>query len=782
MKTNLSFIILLISVVFSIVEPGVGHVGKLPRILQPTDQSNTGNNTVKRDSTTNLLTPLALASFVQASPHGAMDEFESPSPCNDNASDIETVQSERREPFCDLPPSRSFSSRSSWLIESHNTTLPVGLARSSSSPGMEDKQQGQLKINSSNIDSSSSFARGALLPLSESSNSARPGVAADRDPPQPEPLAPQNGSAEGVQVGAVAWEVYQAYFRSCGWGYVAVALLAMLSSQVVNVLSSGWLSYWSDAARDVSGRTGVEVYAMLGAAVALLTYGANVALVVASLSGSRQLHTDVIKALMLAPMSFFDVTPLGRLTNRYSKDIYTIDEKLMEAIGSYVSCLLSTIAALTVISYVTPMFLVAFLPPAFIYYYTQAYYVPTSRQVQRLDSASRSPIFSHFGEMLEGTTTIRAFRRENRFLLGLERRLDYNTRAYYLYVASNRWLAMRLELVGAFTVFLAMLFAVCARSIASGLGGLSITYALNITSTLNWMVRMTADRESAVVSVERVREYALLTSEAPSRVASYRPLSGWPAVGAIEIKGLSLKYRSDRPLVLSSIFLSVRGGEKVGIVGRTGAGKSSLFRALLRLVEPCEGAVLVDGMDILRMGVHDLRRGFSIIPQEPVLFSGTVRFNLDPFVEYSDDQVWLALRRAHMEAYVASLEKKLNFEVTDHGGNFSLGQKQLLCLARSLLRNSRILLLDEATSAVDHTTDKLVQETIRREFQKATVLTVAHRIDTILNYDRVLVLDNGRIAEQGSPVKLLQNPESRFAVLWEAHRRNKQQFSENEHI
>jgi ABC-type multidrug transport system fused ATPase/permease subunit len=358
-------------------------------------------------------------------------------------------------------------------------------------------------------------------------------------------------------------------------------------------------------------------------------------------------------------------------------------------------------------------------------------------------------------------------------------KVERNLRSYYANVSSNRWLALRLEAIGnVFVVFAAVLAVMGAGSVSGGSGGLALTYSLSITQTLNWYVRQSAELESQVVSVERVKEYADVTPEAPAVVEGRRPPKAWPEKGGIEFHKTAMRYRPGLPLVLKGdqdqgLVCSIPGGQKVGVVGRTGAGKSSLLLVLLRLVEPEPGGTLVvDGHDVLKMGLDDLRSRVSIIPQDPVLFTGTVRFNLDPFGDHGDDAVWSAMDRAHLGEHIRSLPDGLEAEVEEGGRNFSMGERQLLCLARALLRASRILLLDEATSAVDHHTDALVQGTIRKEFKDCTVLTIAHRLDTIIDYDRVLVLSDGKVAEDDHPKSLIDSdkyPEGLFKSMWEAH-------------
>ncbi|XP_029599267.1 multidrug resistance-associated protein 1-like [Salmo trutta] len=319
-----------------------------------------------------------------------------------------------------------------------------------------------------------------------------------------------------------------------------------------------------------------------------------------------------------------------------------------------------------------------------------------------------------------------------------------------------RWLAVRLEFVGNCIVMFAALFAVMAReSLSPGIMGLSISYALQLTASLTWLVRMSSDLETNIVAVERVKEYEDTEKEADWRHDQSSLPPGWPTAGNIDIRGFGLRYREDQELAVRNITVAIPGGEKVGIVGRTGAGKSSLTLGLFRIIEACEGEIHIDGVNIATLGLHELRSRITIIPQDPVLFSGSLRMNLDPFDGYSDEEVWRALELSHLKSFVSGLPDKLNHECSEGGENLSLGQRQLVCLARALLRKTKILVLDEATAAVDLETDNLIQSTIRTQFDDCTVLTIAHRLNTIMDYTRVLVLDKGEMAEFDSPSTLI---------------------------
>ncbi|KAI4500902.1 hypothetical protein M0802_004113 [Mischocyttarus mexicanus] len=478
---------------------------------------------------------------------------------------------------------------------------------------------------------------------------------------------------------------------------------------------------------------------------------------------ARQMHIMMLRAVMRAPLTFFDTTPTGRIISRFAKDVDVLDTSLPPQISDSIYCLFEVIATLFVISLSTSEFIAVIVPIGFIYYFIQRFYVATSRQLKRLESISRSPIYSHFSESVTGAQIIRAFGVQERFIHESESKVDFNQICYYPGIISNRWLAIRLEMVGNLIIFFSALFVVLGRNtISAGFVGLSVSYSLQITQTLNWLVRMTSDVETNIVAVERIKEYGETPQEAPWVIPETAPPKEWPATGQVEFKDYKVRYREGLDLILHGLTFTVKGGEKVGIVGRTGAGKSSLTLSLFRILEAAGGKIIIDGVDVANLGLHDLRSKLTIIPQDPVLFSGTLRMNLDPFDQHTDDEVWRALEHAHLKSFVQNLLNGLMHEVSEGGDNLSVGQRQLICLARALLRKTKVLVLDEATAAVDLETDDLIQRTIREDFKDCTVLTIAHRLNTILDSDRVIVLDKGLIIEYDAPEVLLRNSSSAF--------------------
>ncbi|XP_052614436.1 ATP-binding cassette sub-family C member 3 isoform X1 [Peromyscus californicus insignis] len=565
---------------------------------------------------------------------------------------------------------------------------------------------------------------------------------------------------ETAETGNVKMGVYWDYARSVGL-YTTLAICLLYAGQSAAAIGANvWLSAWTNDAvvdgrqNNTSQRLGV--YAALGILQGLLVMLSAFTMVVGSVQAARLLHAALLHNKIRSPQSFFDTTPSGRILNRFSKDIYVIDEVLAPTILMLLNSFFTSISTLVVIVASTPLFIVVVIPLAVLYGFVQRFYVATSRQLKRLESISRSPIFSHFSETVTGTSVIRAYGRMEDFKVFSDKKVDINQKSSYPYIASNRWLGVHVEFVGNCVVLFAALFAVIGKnSLNPGLVGLSVSYALQVTLALNWMIRMMSDLESNIIAVERVKEYSKTETEAPWVVEGNRAPKGWPTCGAVEFRNYSVRYRPGLELVLKNLTLHVQGGEKVGIVGRTGAGKSSMTLCLFRILEAAEGEICIDGLNVAHIGLHDLRSQLTIIPQDPILFSGTLRMNLDPFGRYSEEDIWRALELSHLHTFVSSQPAGLDFQCSEGGDNLSVGQRQLVCLARALLRKSRVLVLDEATAAIDLETDDLIQGTIRTQFEDCTVLTIAHRLNTIMDYNRVLVLDKGAVAEFDSPTNLI---------------------------
>ncbi|THX11666.1 ATP-binding cassette glutathione S-conjugate transporter [Aureobasidium pullulans] len=428
---------------------------------------------------------------------------------------------------------------------------------------------------------------------------------------------------------------------------------------------------------------------------------------------------------------------------------------------------------LVVISMSTPAFIALIVPLGGVYLYIQRYYLRTSRELKRLDSISRSPVYAHFQESLSGISTIRAYQQSKRFAMESEWRVDANLRAYFPSINANRWLAVRLEFIGSIIILAAAGLAIISVSsgslLSAGSVGLAMSYALQITQSLNWIVRQTVEVETNIVSVERVLEYARLPSEAPEIISKHRPPVSWPSKGAVSFNNYSTRYREGLDLVLKNVDLSIKSHEKIGVVGRTGAGKSSLTLALFRIIEPTEGDISIDDLSSSSIGLLDLRRRLAIIPQDAALFEGTIRDNLDPGHVHDDTELWSALDHARLRDHVSSMSGGLDAQIHEGGSNLSQGQRQLVSLARALLTPSNILVLDEATAAVDVETDALLQTTLRSAmFKDRTIITIAHRINTILDSDRIVVLDHGRVAEFDTPSALVKKKGLFYELVREA--------------
>ncbi|GJJ76107.1 hypothetical protein EMPS_08466 [Entomortierella parvispora] len=480
-----------------------------------------------------------------------------------------------------------------------------------------------------------------------------------------------------------------------------------------------------------------------------------------SISASRSLHRRLLSQILNSPVRFFDTTPLGRIMNRFTKDIETVDQEVAPIASNLMFDLLGTLTVVIVISVVTPKFLIPAALISILFVIMAILYLRSSRELKRIESVNKSPIFSHFGESLSGVATIRAYGEEKRFQHeNLELMDEHNRPFFYLWVC-NRWLSIRVDLLSAMVSFFAGLLILLNReNIDAGAAGISLSYSLTFTDHILWLVRLYSNNEMNMNSVERIREYMDLPQEPPAVIEGSRPPPGWPNNGEIEVENLVMQYSPEDPAVIRDVSFHVSPREKIGIVGRTGAGKSTLAVAFFRFMELTAGKITVDGIDISKLGVHDLRSSLTIIPQDPVLFIGTIRSNLDPFNEHDDAALWATLKRVHLISEDGTEANNsfgnLDSEVHENGNNFSQGQRQLIGLARALLKQSKIIILDEATASVDHETDARIQATIREEFKESTLLTIAHRLRTIIDFDKVLVMDHGQVVQFDRPWNLIR--------------------------
>ncbi|XP_015781054.1 multidrug resistance-associated protein 1-like [Tetranychus urticae] len=576
--------------------------------------------------------------------------------------------------------------------------------------------------------------------------------------------------AENAETGSVNSKIYLDYFIAIGVKACGITLILFAALHATSVGSSLWLTAWSEDSLNPLNFNNTAlrnkrliVYALLGTGQTLLVFASTMVLSIAVVNGACWIHEQMLSRLVRAPMSFFDSTPTGRILNRFTGDIGVADTSIGFNLNTLVSQLFSSIASIIVISMETPLLLIVLLVLGAVYIFIQKIYIASSRQLRRIDGVTRSPVYSHFSESVSGSSSIRAYQATDRFTHKIFKLVDINNSTSIANLAASRWLAIRLQILGNIIVTSTVILAINARgSSTAGRTAFSFSYASQITSILSTLVRAFSDIENSLVSVERCLEYTKLPVEASWINPTHRPQKDWPSKGNITFNKYSTRYRPGLDLVLKEITCCINSNEKVGIVGRTGAGKSSLTLALFRLIEPIEGTIKIDDEDITQLGLHDLRSRLTVIPQDPVLFSGSFRRNFDPFEKYADHEIYNAIEQANLKDFVASLDNGLDHEVTEGGDNLSVGQRQLVCLARALLRKSKILVLDEATAAVDVETDELIQQTIREQFKDCTIVTIAHRLNTILDYDKIIVMDKGQIIEHDSPENLLKNDKSVF--------------------
>ncbi|KAG0006808.1 hypothetical protein BGZ65_003355 [Modicella reniformis] len=538
------------------------------------------------------------------------------------------------------------------------------------------------------------------------------------------------------------------------------------------------------------------IYALISMGSTLMHIVQTIIVLYGSLRAARLLYRKLLFSVVRAPLRFFDTTPVGRIMNRFSKDFETVDGSIANNCSQLLSLIMSVSSIIIILAYVTPLFVVVAVLISVAYLYVGTKYIRTSRELKRLHSVSRSPIFSIFGETLAGVATIRAFSEQSRFMSDLLAKVDDSNIPFYFLWIANRWLAVRSDSIGALVALSSGIFILINPiGIDSGTAGLALTYALEFVALVNFLVREYTEVEMELNAIERIMEYTVMAQEPPAIIEGRRPPAAWPTEGGVEVKDLEMKYAPDLETVLRGISFTVEPRQKVGVVGRTGSGKSTLALSLFRFVEPTAGSIHIDGINICDIGLDDLRSRLTIIPQDPILFTGTIRSNLDPLNDHDDTELWEALRRVHLvrsnqgssatsvnegedsnndnnastlsstAAITVPANAKgghisfsnLDNSVSEGGSNFSQGQRQLLCMARALLRNSKIIVMDEATASVDFATDKAIQSAIQQEFENSSVICIAHRLNTIITYDKVLVLDHGQVLEYDTPANLLDD-------------------------
>lgn len=679
---------------------------------------------------------------------------------------------------------------------------------------------------------------------------------------------------EAKATGSVKWSTIQMYLKAMGpWYYWIFAAWGFIATQLGSVATNLWIRQWANAYHvrgapakhamvnafnsrlqistsnfgasyiqmpqtssnssdipllqslyDVDASYYLGVYAVLGAVYVFICFSREIILFWGSRRASWCLHESLLKSILRAKFRFFDSTPLGQLTNRFSKDIQSLDQEVAPIAIGMIHSAASVLTIVVLISAITPGFLI---PGAFItvmYVLTGLLYIRSSRDLKRIEAVQRSPLFQHFGETLSGVVTIRAYGDESRFIQDSHFKVNTHNRPFIYLWATNRWLAFRIDIAGALVSFFSATFVVVnARTIDAGAAGLALSYAITFTQNVLWLVRLYAANEQNMNAVERIQEYINVEQEAPAQIPDTKPAANWPSHGAVQFVGYSTRYRPDLEPVLRKVSFQIAAGQKVGIVGRTGAGKSSLALALFRGLEAEEGKILIDDVDIGLIGLQDLREAITIVPQDPTLFSGTLRSNLDPFELFTDEEICTALRRVQLisgahgtpeqsglttpvegsngsstaaggssprESHASvsandtvnsgstlvqipsnsnmkenkNIFRDLSSPVAESGSNLSQGQRQLLCLARALLKSPKVLVMDEATASIDYATDSKIQDTLR-ELKNNTILTIAHRLQTIIDYDRVLVLDRGEVVEYAEPWELIQKQDGQFRAM-----------------
>ncbi|KAG9290281.1 hypothetical protein G9A89_022257 [Geosiphon pyriformis] len=609
-------------------------------------------------------------------------------------------------------------------------------------------------------------------------------------------------SEEARTQGKVQSRVYHFYLKSSGGLFVwFILLLLFLIIRLLTVGETYLLNCWSTYGAGCWDKVNlfgdyfvninyddtrweniyyIKIYALIASASAGFTIIRMAWQFYISLKGSNTLFSKLLNSILRAPLSFFDTAPLGRVMNRFSKDLGMVDQGLVTVMASFIGNLIGAVSVLAVVTYVTWEFGFVSVIIALLYVVIGGMYINVSRELKRLQTITRTPVISWFCDTVGGITTIRAFNAELRFVKEFIERLNTSNRTTYLLHMSNRWMSLRMGAIGAVASYLAgYLILRHPNTINAGLAGFSLSYALGFVQIVFMLIKDYASMEGSLNSVERIEEYIEMPQENCALVDTAHLSAAWPTNGNIEVSNLTVQYSPIQGPVLHEVSFNVHAEEKIGIVGRTGSGKTTLANSFLRLVEPLEGQILIDGVDIADIGLEDLRSRITIISQDPILFEGTIRSNLDILGEYPDGELWESLRRVHFvhfneegstsdySLFMSGPIQTLDDTVNEGGSNFSRGQRQLLCLARALLRQSKIIIMDEATASIDPETDNKIQETIRTEFQYATVLCVSHRFRTVIDSDRILVLNNGEIVEFDTPYNLISNPDGLFRHLCE---------------
>ncbi|ESW24079.1 hypothetical protein PHAVU_004G100800 [Phaseolus vulgaris] len=572
---------------------------------------------------------------------------------------------------------------------------------------------------------------------------------------------------EEREIGNTGLKPYLQYLNGKkGYAYFFMASFCHLMFVICQILQNSWMAANVDNTQ-VSTLRLIVVYFFIGVASIIFLLTRTLLVVAFGIQSSTYFFVQLLNTLFRAPMSFYDCTPLGRILSRVSSDLSIMDLDIPFILSFTVVGAIYLCSNLTVLAIVSWQVVVVSLPMVYAAIHLQRYYFSTAKELMRVNGTTKSFVANHITETTAGAVTIRAFEEEDRFFKKNLDLIDINASPFFHSFASNEWLIQRLEIISALLLTSAALCMVMLPpgTFSSGLVGLTLSYGFTLNASLVFLIQSQCSLENYIVSVERLNQYMHIPSEAPEVIEGNRPPSNWPVAGKVELNDLQVRYRPYGALILHGITCTFKAGHKIGIVGRTGSGKSTLISALFRLVEPAGGKIVVDGIDISSIGLHDLRSRFGVIPQDPTLFNGTVRYNLDPLSQYSDQQIWEVLGKCQLREVVQEKEEGLNSSVVEDGSNWSMGQRQLFCLGRALLRRSRILVLDEATASIDNATDLILQKTIRTEFADCTVITVAHRIPTVMDCSMVLSISDGKLMEYDEPVNLMNKEGSLFKQL-----------------
>ncbi|CAF3410899.1 unnamed protein product [Rotaria socialis] len=608
---------------------------------------------------------------------------------------------------------------------------------------------------------------------------------------------------ETKQEGIVKWNVYLSYIRA-GIGLtlgLTIMLVVYCGQQAFALTSNWWLAEWSNdeghrhraydnctianypkvdrihsmSENEWNEHRNQRFYIFCGIVVGL--FSVTLLRVVITeficLNAGRILHDKMFQRLIRCPIHFFDMNPIGRILNRFTKDVATMDDNLPLTVFDFLNCLFLVFGTIALVGILNPFSFIPAVLAAIAMLLLRARFAHCLRDLKRIEGVTRSPVYSQLSSTINGLKVIRSYHAEQICSREFLHNLDDNTRVNYLLLTIHRWAGIRFDWISLSFIVAVTLLAMLARftqqKFSASDVALTLSYSLNLMGLMQWSIRQSVELETQMTSIERVLEYCLLEQEPPAQAPpKYRPSANWPSRGQIIFKNVSMSHsnESNSSVVLDNICLNIQAGEKIGIVGRTGAGKSSFIQTIFRMGTLVNGQILIDNIDISTVGLDDVRRRISIIPQDPILFTGTMRSNLDRFGDYSDAEIWSALEQVQLKKVVSDvMSNGLHSLISESGLNLSVGQKQLVCLARAILKKNKILVIDEATANVDNATDELIQRAIREQFKNCTVLTVAHRLRTVIDSDRIMVLSHGKLLEFDSPYALLRNSESEFTSL-----------------